>query len=134
MKTHSVRFNHLVYSFVRLFVRCCYYYCFQWWNFSLHSITSHKRTMRIYRSEERKKRIFLSFRFCCDRDIIHDAHDLHSRLFDLSQMNHVISQFNEFGHLLTDFTRQIDKLKVKSDDILRASAQMPRDAELLEAR
>ena len=87
------------------------------------------------KKKEKKKNIcFLSFRFCCDRDIINDANDLHSRLFDLSQMNHVIEQFNEYGHLLTDFTRQIEKLKCKTDDILRASTQMPRDAELLEAR
>lgn len=73
-------------------------------------------------------------RFFCDRDIITDATDLHSRLFDLSQMNHVINQFNELGHLITDFHRQIEKLKTKIDDIRRVSCQMPRDAELLEAR
>lgn len=73
-------------------------------------------------------------RLCCDREIATDATDLHSRLFDLSQMNHVVVQFNENGHLLADFTRQIDKLQSKSNDISRASTQMPRDAELLEAR
>jgi hypothetical protein len=49
-------------------------------------------------------------------------------------MNHVMTQFNENGSLLGEFTRQIDKLRIKTDNIIRASAQMPRDAELLEAR
>jgi len=49
-------------------------------------------------------------------------------------MNHVVTQFNENGNLLNDFIRQIEKLKIKTDDIVRISAQMPRDAELLEAR
>jgi hypothetical protein len=80
-----------------------------------------------------KKSLFLN-RLCCDRDIIDDSNDLHSRLFDLSKMNHVVTQFNENGNLLGEFTRQIDKLKIKTDSIIQASAQMPRDAELLEAR
>ncbi len=49
-------------------------------------------------------------------------------------MNHVVTQFNENGNLLDEFTRQIGKLKTKTNDIIRVSAQMPRDAELLEAR
>jgi hypothetical protein len=49
-------------------------------------------------------------------------------------MNHVVTQFNENGNLLNDFIRQIEKLKIKTNDIIRTSAQMPRDAELLEAR
>ena len=49
-------------------------------------------------------------------------------------MNHVVTQFNENGNLLGEFIRQIEKLKIKTDDIIRASAHMPRDAELLEAR
>ncbi len=78
--------------------------------------------------------LLLLFRLCCDRDIIDDSNDLHSRLYDLSKMNHVVTQFNENGNLLNDFIRQIEKLKIKTDDIVRISAQMPRDAELLEAR
>jgi 23S rRNA maturation-related 3'-5' exoribonuclease YhaM len=78
-------------------------------------------------------RIF-SIRLCCDREIIDDSNELHSRLSDLSKMNHVVTQFNENGNLLGEFIRQIDKLKIKTDDIIRVSAQMPRDAELLEAR
>jgi hypothetical protein len=73
-------------------------------------------------------------RFCCDREIIDDSKDLNARLFDLSKMNHVVTQFNENGNLLGEFTRQIDKLKIKTDSVIQASAQMPRDAELLEAR
>ncbi|CAF1227161.1 unnamed protein product [Adineta steineri] len=73
-------------------------------------------------------------KLCCDRDIIDDSNDLRSRLYDLSKMNHVITQFNENGNLLGEFSRQIDKLKLRTDDIIRASSQMPRDAELLEAR
>lgn len=73
-------------------------------------------------------------RLCCDRDIIDDSNDFHSRLYDLSKMNHVITQFNENGNLLGEFVRQIDKLKSKTNDIIRVSAQMPRDPELLEAR
>jgi len=49
-------------------------------------------------------------------------------------MNHVVTQFNENGNLLNDFIQQIEKLKIKTNDIIRTSAQMPRDAELLEAR
>jgi hypothetical protein len=75
-----------------------------------------------------------SIRLCCDREIIDDSNELHSRLSDLSKMNHVVTQFNENGNLLGEFIRQIDKLKIKTDDIIRVSAQMPRDAELLEAR
>ncbi|CAF1219284.1 unnamed protein product [Adineta ricciae] len=71
---------------------------------------------------------------CCDRDIITDANMLYSRLFDLSQMNHVKTQFRENGNLLGEFSQQLEKLKVKTNDIVRTSAQMPRDAELLEAR
>ena len=49
-------------------------------------------------------------------------------------MKHVVVQFNENGQFLPEFRRQIEKLKSKSNDVSRASAQMPRDAELLEAR
>jgi hypothetical protein len=49
-------------------------------------------------------------------------------------MNHIIIQFNDNGHLLGEFLRQIGKLKIKTDDIIRTSTEMPRDAELLEAR
>ncbi|UJR13566.1 hypothetical protein I4U23_000579 [Adineta vaga] len=73
-------------------------------------------------------------KLCCDREIVDDANNLHSRLFDLSQMNHVKTQFYENGNLLGEFSRQLEKLKLKTNDIIRASAQMPRDAELLEAR
>lgn len=56
------------------------------------------------------------------------------RLCDLSRMNHVIIQFNDHGYLLGEFTRHLGKLKLKIDDIKQASMEMPRDAELLEAR
>jgi len=49
-------------------------------------------------------------------------------------MNHIILHFNDNGYLLGDFTRHIGKLKLKIDDIKRASTEIPRDAELLEAR
>lgn len=49
-------------------------------------------------------------------------------------MNHVVTQFHENGNLLGEFIRQIEKFKIKTDDIIRVSTQMPRDAELLEAR
>lgn len=49
-------------------------------------------------------------------------------------MNHVKTQFKENGNLLGEFTKQIDRLKMKADDIIRSSTQIPRDAELLEAR
>ena len=49
-------------------------------------------------------------------------------------MNHVVTQFNDNGNFLNEFRRQIDRLKIKTDDIVRTTAQMPRDAELLEAR
>ena len=80
------------------------------------------------------RRIFFEYRLCSDRQIIDDANDLHSRLFDLSQMNHVVTQFHDNGNLLGEFIRQIEKFKIKTDDIIRVSSQMPRDAELLEAR
>ncbi|CAF4495520.1 unnamed protein product [Rotaria sp. Silwood1] len=73
-------------------------------------------------------------RLCCDREIVDDSNNLHSRLFDLSKMNHVVTQFNENGYLLNEFTRQLDKLKIKTDYILRTTEHIPRDAELLEAR
>lgn len=71
---------------------------------------------------------------CSDRQIIDDVNELHSRLFDLSKMNHVVTQFHENGNLLSEFTRHIEKLQIKTDDIIKVSTQMPRDAELLEAR
>jgi hypothetical protein len=49
-------------------------------------------------------------------------------------MNHIIIQFNDNRYLLGEFTHHIGKLKLKIDDIKRASMGMPRDAELLEAR
>lgn len=49
-------------------------------------------------------------------------------------MNHIIIQLNDHGYLLDDFTRHIEKLKYKIDGIKRASTEVPRDAELLEAR
>jgi hypothetical protein len=75
-----------------------------------------------------------SSRLCCDRDIVADVNDLHSRLVDLRRMSHIVAQFHNKGNLLGDFIRQVDKLKVKVDDVVRASLEMPRDAELLEAR
>lgn len=73
-------------------------------------------------------------RLCCDRDIIGDSNSLHSRLSDLSHMNHVVTQFRENGNFLGEFIHQIEKLKMKTDDIARLTSQMPRDADLLEAR
>lgn len=73
-------------------------------------------------------------RLYCDREIVDNSNDLHSRLFDLSQMNHVKTQFKEYGNLLDEFLRQIDKLKQNTDYVVRASVHIPRDAELLEAR
>ncbi|CAF3093506.1 unnamed protein product, partial [Rotaria sp. Silwood2] len=75
-----------------------------------------------------------TIKLCCDREIVDDSNNLHSRLLDLSKMNHVIIQFNENGHLLNEFIRQIDKLKINTDYIFRTSNHIPRDAELLEAR
>jgi len=48
-------------------------------------------------------------------------------------MNHIIIQFNDYGYLLGEYTHHLEKLKLKIDDIKRASTEMPRDAELLEA-
>ncbi|CAF2329836.1 unnamed protein product [Rotaria sp. Silwood2] len=73
-------------------------------------------------------------RLCYDSELINDCNDLYDRLFDLSKTNHVIKQFNDDGYLLDEFIRQIGKLKLKIDDIKRASAEIPRHAELLEAR
>ena len=75
-----------------------------------------------------------AFRPASDREIIGDCHELYSRLIDLSKMNHVILQFNDNDSLYGEFTRQISKLKLKSDDIERTATEIPRDAELLEAR
>jgi len=49
-------------------------------------------------------------------------------------MNHIIIQFNDHGYLFGEFTHHLGKLKLKIDDIKRASTEIPRDAELLEAR
>jgi hypothetical protein len=49
-------------------------------------------------------------------------------------MNHFIIQFNDNGYFLGEFTRHLGKLKLKIDDIKRASTEIPRDAELLEAK
>ena len=70
----------------------------------------------------------------CDRELIDDSNDLYSRLFDLSKMNHIIIQFNDNGYLLADFIRQLGKLKLKTDDIKRASTEIAHDTELLEAK
>lgn len=43
-------------------------------------------------------------------------------------------QLNDSGYLLQEFTRQIDKFKVKLDETKRASVELPRYPELLEAR
>lgn len=49
-------------------------------------------------------------------------------------MNHIIIQLNDNGYLLGDFINHIEKLTIKIDGIKRASTEIPRDAELLEAR
>jgi hypothetical protein len=49
-------------------------------------------------------------------------------------MKHIIIQFNDNGHLLGEFIHHIGKLKLKIDDIKRDSMEIPRNAELLEAR
>ena len=76
----------------------------------------------------------LACRLCCDRDIITDCHDLYSRLFELSKMNHIIIQFNDYGYLHGELTRQLSRLSLKIDALEQTSSEIPRDAELLEAR
>ena len=49
-------------------------------------------------------------------------------------MNHIIIQFNDNGYLFGDFTHHLGKLKLKIDDIKRVCIDIPRNAELLEAR
>ena len=71
---------------------------------------------------------------CCDRELIDDSNDLYIRLTDLSKMNHVVKQLNENGCLLGELTRHLGKFQGKIVDIKRASTEIPRDAELLEAR
>jgi hypothetical protein len=78
--------------------------------------------------------LFDGYRLCCDRELINDSNDLYSRLLDLSKMNHIIIQFNDHGHLLGEFTCQLDKLKFKIHDIKRTSSEISYDPELLEAR
>jgi hypothetical protein len=78
--------------------------------------------------------IFIYHRLCSDLELINDSNDLYFRLLDLSKMNHIIIQFNDNGYLLGDFKRQISKLKLKIDDVKQTSTEIPRDAELLEAR
>ncbi|CAF0753602.1 unnamed protein product [Rotaria sordida] len=73
-------------------------------------------------------------RLCHDSDLINDFNDLYIRLFDLSKMKHIIKQFNDNDYLFDEFIRQIGKLKLKIDDIKRARIEIPRHAELLEAR
>ncbi len=80
------------------------------------------------------KSLFVRSRLYCDRELINDSNALYSRLFDLSKMNHFIIQFNDNGYFLGEFTRHLGKLKLKIDDIKRASTEIPRDAELLEAK
>ena len=53
---------------------------------------------------------------------------------NLSRKNHIVIQLNENGYLLGEFLRHLEKFKLKIDDIQRASAEIPRDTELLEAR
>ncbi|CAF1093524.1 unnamed protein product [Rotaria magnacalcarata] len=75
-----------------------------------------------------------SFRLYYDSELINDANDLYLRLFDLSKTGHITIQFDDNRYLLQEFIRQIDKLKIKIDDTKRASVEVPRYAELLEAR
>jgi len=49
-------------------------------------------------------------------------------------MNHIINQLNSNGHLLGELTRHIEKFKLRINHVERTSTEMPRDAELLEAR
>jgi hypothetical protein len=49
-------------------------------------------------------------------------------------MNHIIVLFRDHGYFYDEFLRQLDKFKMKIDDVERISQHMPRDAELLEAR
>lgn len=73
-------------------------------------------------------------RLCCDRDIITDCHDLYSRLLELSKMNHIVIQLNDYGYLYGEFTRHINRLNLKIVALEQTSSEVPRDAELLEAR
>lgn len=73
-------------------------------------------------------------RSCSDRELLNDSSVLYSRLFDLSKMNHIITQFNASGHFLGEFSCQLNKLKLKIDAIRRATMERPRDSALLEAK
>lgn len=73
-------------------------------------------------------------RLCCDRELLDDSNELYNRLGNLSRKNHIAIQLNENGYLLGEFTRHLDKFKLKIDDIKRVSTEIPRDAELLEAK
>ncbi|CAF0795643.1 unnamed protein product [Didymodactylos carnosus] len=73
----------------------------------------------------------LPIRIPCDRDIFEDCNDLYAKLdnFNLNET----TQFNNEYDLSSEFTRHVGKLKNKMNDVVQAT-QMPRDAELLEAR
>ncbi|CAF0725633.1 unnamed protein product [Adineta ricciae] len=71
---------------------------------------------------------------CNDRDLVNDATVLHTRLFDLSKMSHIITQFDDNGYFLGEFTHQLHKFKLKIDAIRLVNARTPRDPELLEAK
>ncbi|CAF3505384.1 unnamed protein product [Rotaria socialis] len=75
-----------------------------------------------------------SSRLYYDSELINDANDLYLRLFDLSKTGHITIQFDDNRYLLQEFIRQIDKLKISIDDTKRASIELPRYAELVEAR
>lgn len=88
-----------------------------------------------------KKRSFLFsivFQFhhslCNDRDLVNDSTVLYTRLFDLSKMNHIITQFNDNGYFLGEFTHQLHKFKLKIDAIKLVNARTSRDPEILEAK
>ncbi|CAF1447142.1 unnamed protein product [Adineta steineri] len=75
-----------------------------------------------------------STRLCIEHELVNDLNILHSRLYDLSKMNHIIILFNDNGYFLGEFMNQLNKLKLKIDDVKRTSNEMPRDSELLEAK
>ncbi|CAM2703869.1 unnamed protein product [Rotaria socialis] len=75
-----------------------------------------------------------SSRLYYDSELINDANGLYLRLFDLSKTGHITIQFDDNRYLLQEFIRQIDKLKISIDDTKRASIELPRYAELVEAR
>lgn len=77
---------------------------------------------------------FFARSFYSDREVIDESNHVYTCLINLTQMNHIINQLNSNGHLLGELTRHIEKFKLRINHVERTSTEMPRDAELLEAR